>query len=282
MTAMMGYARSTVAVPPPLLRMGGVLSVANLIEVDDGDHALLGAEYLSDACAEGHVWDDFCSTAAVAAQCAVPTTDPALLKTFEEGPDQVVGDPFAVYAGVACGLQTIEAAGARAKARLEYAAPAQIDAGVWLWMVANAPVTPIGPAPVAEALGWLEELHAAMYGGPTTFLVPRRFIGCLANAGVVQANLDGSLMTISGSRVAAVTRPLVANAGDPEVIDDMVIATGQITILRGPVKTDSVGPMFRKDGSCEPARALAERVVVPMSECAPLVASVTCCCGVTP
>ena len=56
MTAMMGYARSTVNVPPPPVRPGGVLSAANVIDVADGDHALLGAEYLTDACAEAKLW----------------------------------------------------------------------------------------------------------------------------------------------------------------------------------------------------------------------------------
>jgi hypothetical protein len=281
MPTMMGYARNTVNVPAPPIRSGGVLSVANVIDVGEGDHALLGAEYLTDACAEAKLWFDFCSTAGIAGQCTDPALDPALLKEFAEGQDQVVGDPFAVYAGVSCGDQRIEAARARAKARLTYAEPAQIDAYVWLWMVQNAAVTPVGPASAVEAIGWLEELHAALYGGPTTFLVPRRFIGCLAQAGVVTANLDGSLTTISGSLVAPVTRPLVS-AVDPETVKDQIFGTGQITIIRGPVRTDSVGPMVRADGSCEPSRALAERIVVPMTECAPVVAEVTCCCGVTP
>jgi hypothetical protein len=91
---------------------------------------------------------------------------------------------------------------------------------------------------------------------------------------MLRANLDGSLTTCQGSLVANVTIPL----DDPVVTaTETIYVTGQITLLRSPVNTISVPQQPRDDGTYAPARALAERIYVPLFEC--LVAKVEASCS---
>jgi hypothetical protein len=284
MTAMMGYAFSTIPAPTVPKREGGIVSVANVLDVAEGDHALLGAEYITDACAESRIWTNYCVAVTSQAQCDDPgDLDPELAKNFDADFDQVTGFPFAVYAGVACGNQRLDAAEARARHRLEMTEAAQIDGYVWKLFLANGAVAPVpgvtGTVDVCEAVGAIEEAHATFYGGITTLLVPRRYINCLAKCGYLSRELDGSLRTLGGSLVAPVTRPVYDDQIDPTNQTGRVIGVGQITVIRSPIKTNTVGPMIRQDGSCEPSRALAERMVVVLFECDALMVEVTCCCG---
>jgi len=53
-------AKTYLGVEPVAPYQGGVLSVANVIDATGEDHSLLGAEYLTDACADGGIWEEIC------------------------------------------------------------------------------------------------------------------------------------------------------------------------------------------------------------------------------
>lgn len=56
-----------VQVTPVLPAVGGVLSVATVVPTSG--HALMGAEYLTDACAEGGEFDQMCQVDPTIGQC---------------------------------------------------------------------------------------------------------------------------------------------------------------------------------------------------------------------
>jgi IPT/TIG domain len=68
-------ANQYIEVPPVVPRVGGVLSVANLVPASG--HALIGAEFQSDACAVGGIIEDFCEMDATIGQCVnTPVVNP--------------------------------------------------------------------------------------------------------------------------------------------------------------------------------------------------------------
>lgn len=255
-------ARQYINIPAPPVAPGGIMRTARVIPTDG--HALLGAEYETDACAEARLWDEFCTLPGV--DCGASSTGS---KTFDGAPELVVGDPFAVYAGVECELTRLEEAQRRAERRLAYAEGAQIDARVveildGLATDASAAV----PAQPGHVVSFLEAFAARLYGGPLTVVISRSLIGCLCDC--LHIELDGSLTTKLGSRVA----PVIPE--DPATDPSMIYVTGQITLLQGPLKSYVAPPMQCADGTWIPTRALAERIYVPLIECVVAKADATC------
>jgi hypothetical protein len=258
--AMITGARNWIDVPAVLPATGGILDAARVIDTSD-PHDLLGAEYLSDACAEGYVWDEFC------------TITPAAPKTFDDAYDLVTGDPFVVYTGVACDIQRLDEAAERARRRLAYTERHQVDEQVRLLLEATGSDLGTGPFGVPQGIGIGEAFATTVYGGVPTFVIPRVAVACACSGvGGIRTNLDGSLMTCQGSRVANIAGP------PPFDADTMTMyVTGQITLIRGPVNTYSVPPMTDDVGVLHPPRALAERLYVPLVEC--LVAKIEVSCS---
>src|SRR6478752_2813324 len=177
--------------PEPL--GGGVLSVARV--VDTTGTALMGVEGETDACATAEEWAEWC------------TMTPTGRKIFEAGPEYVVGDPFALYAGVECDLQRLDESKARAEARLAYGESRGVDFHVDASLAADADVIDLGgPFPLAEGVGIAEAFAAAVYGGKPTLLIPRQVIPC-GGSTIFESSLNGTLTTISGSRVAPLSIP---------------------------------------------------------------------------
>jgi len=240
-----------------------VLSVANVVDVADGDHRLLGVEALTDACSSAEIWSQWC------------TIDPAILKVFEDTQEHVVGDPFVLYAGVSCDLQRLDEGARRATARLGHGEPRGIDQYVDAFLSDSVDVIDLGgPFPIPQAIGAAEAFAATWYGGQPTLMIPRLFIQCGCSNGALHANLDGTLSTCAGSKVA----PLTTAVPVPVTITTgTMYVTGSVTLFRGPEKNISVPQQVFDDGTFAPMRALAERVYVPVFDC--LVAKVEVSCS---
>lgn len=248
-----------VDVPAPDVARGGILRTARVVDVTD-PHDLLGAQYLTDACAGGQVWEEFC------------TMNPTAAKVFDEGPDVVQGEPFVVYAGVQCTLQDLDEAKTRARRRLDYSERHQIDLLVQAWLDGEAIDLGAGPYPVHQGVGMLEGYAAALYGGVPTLVLSTGAVACMCGAGCsVITDLTGRLTTCQGTPIANVSL-------DPNDVGATSTAyvTGQITLLRGPVESISVPQQPKGDGTYEPPRALAERIYVPLIECLAAKVEVTC------
>jgi hypothetical protein len=260
MTEMITGARTFVELPTPTPLGGGVLSVANVI--DTSGYELMGVEALTDACSSAEVWEEWC------------TTTPLGRKIFEDTLDHVVGDPFAVYAGIACDLQRTDEAADRATARLGYAESRGVDFHVEADLASAAGVVDLGgPFSVAQGIGVAEAFAATVYGGVPTLLIPRLLVQCACENGALTRNLDGSLETCAGSKVAPLTTPLTVPV---TVTSATLYVSGSVTVYRGPVETISVPQQVFDDGTFEPARALAERIYVPVFDCLVAKVDVTC------
>lgn len=258
MPEMIAGAREFIAAPPVTPLGGGVLSVSRVIDTDG--HELMGAMFQSDACATVEEWTEWCENSPVAA------------KLFEDASSIVDGDPFAVYAGVECDFQRVDEAATRARNRLTYGEGRAVDRAV-VARLEDAAVDLGGPFPITQAIGMAEAYMATVYGGVPTLLIPRLFLPCACGSGTLRRNPDDSVSTCSGTTVAAVTTEIA----DPMDDNATVYVTGQITLLRGSVNAISVPPQTHADGTYDPARALAERVYVPLFEC--VVAKVEASCS---
>lgn len=260
MPEMITGARSYIDAPPVIPLGGGVLAASRVVETSG--HELMGAQFISDACAElGPEWTEWCDN------------NPTGRKLFDGSYNLVEGDPFLVYAGTDCVSETVAESKARATARLELLEGRDVDAKVRALMDVDA-VDLGGPFPINQAIGVAEAYMATVYGGQPTILVPRLFVPCACGDGALRNNLDGTLTTCGGSLVANVTTPIVA----PFVADsETIYVTGQITLLRGPITAISVPSQALTLGAFAPARALAERIYVPLFEC--VVAKVEASCA---
>ena len=253
-------ARTLIELPGPTPLGGGVLSVARVI--DTSGHELMGVEAQTDACGSAEEWAEWC------------TTTPVGRKIFEDSLDYVVGDPFAIYAGVSCDLQRLDDAAQRAERRLNYGESRGIDQHVDADLATNLTVVDLGgPFPLPQGIGAAEAFAATFYGGVPTLLIPRLLLPCGCLSGLLSRDADGTLTTCAGSRVA----PLTTAINVPVVADTMpMYVTGQITLFRSPTTTISVPQQPFDNGTFAPARALAERVYVPVFDCLVAKVEVTC------
>lgn len=258
MPAMITGARAFIDAPPVTPLGGGVMSVANVVNTDG--HELMGAQFESNACADVEEWEEWCTVA------------PTGRKLFDDARAYVEGDPFALYAGVACDLQQVDDAMQRAVDRLDLAESRGVDRKVRELLEVEA-VDLGGPFPVNQAIGVAEAYAATVYGGVPMLLIPRLFVPCTCGNGAVRVD-NGRLMSCQGSQVANVTTPIT----EPVTAEtETIYVTGQITLLRSSATSISVPQQTRLDGTFAPARALAERIYVPLFEC--LVAKVEASCS---
>jgi hypothetical protein len=264
MAEMITGARKRIELPAPLPIPSGLVSVARVIDLPDGSHELMGVEALTDACATAEEWTEWC------------TTDPVGVKLFDDEMDYVVGDPFAVYAGVSCDLQRLDEGERRARARLGWAETRAVELHIDADLSTDGDVVDLGgPYPLEQGIGAAEAFAATVYGGAPTLLVPRQIAPCVCGeGGGVRPGLDGTLTTCAGSRVALLTTPVDVPVTFTGPFN--LYVTGQITLLRGPVRAISVPQQPSDDGTFAPMRALAERVYVPIFDCLVAKVEVTC------
>ena len=242
----------------------GILKVAEVIPADS--HTLMGVETVTDACAEGKEWASICYNVD-GVFCGPGTTAPSLVKTFETI-DQLEGSPFAVYAGVDCrrlGAPWDEET--RARKRLDYAEGRLVDDHMQTLFNATAlDLTPVPGTPlsIVEAVGTLENYASQVYGGVPYIHGIQSTITC-GHAATVFDMVDGEIRTLNGSIVSNLSTPA------PVPTTKYLYVTGFIRLFQGPVMSFDVPEVFRNDAVgdpiCDPARALAERIYVPLIEC---------------
>jgi hypothetical protein len=207
-----------------------------------------GAEYVTDACADAEIIEEFCGT------------DLALEPTDE--PNLVEGMPFAISASVSCDIDTLERHRARAARILMYDERRLVDAQFEAAALATTTSIGANQTSIVKAVGAAEHFLAGSYGGLGVILAPVHAVTAMCAANIVCRNeLDGRLYTCQGTPVAGLAVGAAVNAG---VIP--IYATGRITLLRGPVNMYDAPSSF--DGTeWLPPRAIAQRIYVPLVEC---------------
>lgn len=258
-------ARTYVEVPAPERKTGGVLDTVRVIDVTG--HSLLGAEYLTDACNSLNEWLSNCGTAFPPGcdPLGTPVTD---TKDFDNL-DLVQGDPFALYNGVRCegpgqAVNTLEA---RAKASLELKESHGVEkylTGLLNGLAGGGSEPVYAASDVVDAVAHLEQYLDDEYGGKGFIEMSRGNAIRASAAHILVAGLDGRMQTATGT-------PVILGIGD----ETTLFASGQITLLRGPIGVYSVPEMNLADGTCAPARTLAERSYVPLVECGVAKATIT-------
>ncbi len=248
-------ARAYVEVPAPQPRLGGLFPVARVLSVSG--HELLGAEYQTDACTPAEHWSaGNCGYGFPATPCN-PGGTPTL-KSFH-GLTDVQGDPFTIYDGIDCNLLGhSEGFGSRVTAALTLKEAKAVETHVLtlLQAASGAPVTSgDGVAQIAAAEEWL----ASEYEGQGVIHMSRGLAAVACAAQVIAPGLDGTLATCQGTPIA--------NGAGYSALGDSIIASGQVTLLQGPVETRDVPQMDNGDGTCSPPRSLAERSYVALIEC---------------
>lgn len=264
-------ARAYVDVPAPAPKVGNILDVVRVL--NSSGHDLLGAEYETFSCYGVEEWLSNCGNYPTPTGCIGRDEAGGLAgapvvaeKKVFHGPVMVEGDPFTLYSGVECStLSSLNAQdGANAQSSLELKEGRGVEEHLTALFAAWTGLDTVTGGRVAESVaaleGWLEENYAGQ-----GFIGMSRQVAVLAAAAqIVVSNLNGSLSTVLGT-------PILLGVGDA----DTVYASGQITLIRGPIIQNAVPSVTYPDGTCAPARALAERTYVPLVECGVAKADIT-------
>jgi hypothetical protein len=260
---MITEARNRIQLPATPIARRGVLAVADVIEAADA-HDLLGVQYETDACLGAFgSWTEFCTAYGTNCPSYVP---PALVKTFLQGPETIVGDPFAIYAGLTCDIMRMGDVEARVRSVLAYNEHRLVDEDFQAFALADPDdVGTIASLPLA--IGALEHHLALEYGGEGIIFAGAGAVESMCAQNLVCRDLDGTLRTCLGTKVSVLYSPTTF-AATPALI----YITGRVTLIRGPVEYYTARPQELCDGEWAPPRALAERIYVPLVEC--VVASV--------
>lgn len=194
---------------------------------------------------------------------------PTELKTFES-PSLIEGAPFAVYGGTDCnviGMSDSEAL-ASAERRLGYVQSRWVDYHLAAQIATHPDTVGLVAAPLPGLFEQAEDLLANGYGGYGTILIPKGMLVRAHAQDLVERAADGTLVTVNGTRVAGIAWLSTITALN-------FFAVGQITMLQGEVIPRIVPEMVLPDGTCQPRRALAERIYVPLIECFAAAGTVT-------
>jgi hypothetical protein len=247
-------ARAYVDLPAPQPRLGGLFSVATVIDVDD-PHILMGAQGQTTACDAAALWDHVCPVL-FPGSCGKP--DPAgYKKKVAHGIDVVTGDPITVYDSIDCRDKADYSAEVRAGLALKEQKAVETHVRALL----DAAPSKGTPATIAEAVAEAEEWLATNYEGLGVIHMGPHEAVLAAAAQVIAPALDGSLATVLGT-------PVAAGAGYAATGSDVVYASGQMVLYRGAVFVQNVpGVQGPTAADCSPPRSLAERTYVPLIEC---------------
>lgn len=260
-------AKSYVEVPNPVVNQNGYLFNVNVIPA--GLHDLLGAEYVTNACAEGNIWTELCYN--VDQQLCDPTGTPVApvdgYKQFGK-PELVEGEPFAVYDGTDCALIPLEQAQKGAEDRLSFSEARQVDLYLSGWLAGNVDQD-LGALDITSCIMVMEDVASVLYGSYGVISMHRSMAVCARKMDLIFDAPDGGLQTILGTKVIAVANDIPGGEQD-------VFLTGRITLIQGSVESHVVPEVVRPDGTCDPQRALAERLYVPLVECMVVHATATC------
>jgi hypothetical protein len=267
-------ARARIDVPAPPIANRGFLSSVRVIPTTG--HALMGVEYISDACIPpANLYSQPWCPPTIVSQCVDPAATTGD-KDFGDYHNVIEGDPLVVYQGSNCQTDTIQDRLEHAERALAYGEGRLVDSLMWFWLDDKVGVDDTVVRSVQCSIGKMEADLAEQYGGVGTIVLPIAAAVAATAAGLAFRDLDGSMRSPVGTTIVAAAVP----HEDPM----HGFITGQITLLQGPVKSYSVPPMIRADGTCSDARALAERVYVPLVECLVSKYAMECCScvGATP
>jgi len=250
----------------PVVNQNGYLG--NVPVIPAGPHDLMGSEYLTHACATGETWTDLCYNANLTPCDESPVTPPAGgFKTFAQ-PELVEGSPFAVYDGVECDGLTIGADDlAGAETRLAYSEGRQVDYNVRA-VLETLVTANLGTLPIATTIALFEEYTSALYGSYGVISLPRGLVVHARSQDLIFDAPGGGLQTVTGTTVVPTAQEV---PGDPTI----AYLSGRITLIQGTVQSRVAPAVTRPDGSCDPQRALAERMYVPLIECTVVKATAT-------
>jgi len=222
-------ARNLITIADPPMARGGFLEGALVIDVENGDHSLLGIEYDSMACSarSDKLLDDFCNTDIGEPDCDNGVWVGGGTKYFEPVEFQVEGDPFAIFTGVSCMNQTMEMTRKQARRSFDYAERRSVDKAVMALLQATPPNVISGPAiDAAQALGMVEAAVMNVYGGVPLIAIAPHMVAPFCRMQIISPNLDGTFSTCLGSTVVAAFNPLGENT---------IYGMGRMVIVRGPV-----------------------------------------------
>ncbi len=212
----MVYAPVRIDAPRVLPPRGGLLPVANVMDVDDDRLVGFGAEYLSFLCT---------GIPGIATQvpCEVGGTPKVPF-----GPTTVQAERFALYSAVECDLfgSDYDEIATTVLQRWE-----DKYVGQWLQLAQLIPAlgTNIGAAAdIVEAVALAEQWAGENYGGLPILHMSRAEATRAIAADVVTSALDGTLTTVQGT-------PVANSAGYTD--DDVIWVTGAVHIWRAPIHT---------------------------------------------
>ena len=242
-------ARRYVEVPAPAPKVGGLFPVARVIDSTD-PHDLLGAEYQTDACTAAEHWSaGNCGYGYPETACNPNPNPVATLKDFH-GLSLVTGDPFTVYDGIDCNLVGAPddhyLSRVEASLRLKEQVAVEKHIGALLAATTSTASTDGIVDAIAMAEQWLDQNYAGL-----GVIHMSRYLAVAACAvQIIAPGIDGTLSTCQGTPIA--------NGAGYAALTSTIIASGQVTLLRGPVEA-RVAPGMVNGTACEPPRALAER-----------------------
>lgn len=247
MSMTIAAARQWVELPPTTPRDVPAVRLARVI--NSTGHELLGVEGETLACATAGYVDDFCGPVA---------------KEFDPAPEFVTGDPFAVYTGVSCDIQSISEGERKANEAMAYTEARAVEMRLAAWLAANA--TPVvGATSLVAAVGLLEDESFKRYGGEIWLWLPRTQLGFAAQAGLLCCRSDDRLVTPWGTTVIPYSSGTLG--GTQAVVTNTVFVTGRLTLFRGALQVVAV-PQQPMDGApYKSPLALAERIYVPLFDC---------------
>jgi hypothetical protein len=248
-------ARAYVDLPAPEHKVGGLFSVATVIDVTD-PHILMGAQALTTACEPASIWEHVCPIL-FPATCAGASNPSGYAKKVAHGLEVVTGDPFTVYDSIDCK----DKADYTDEVRAGLALKEQKAVEKHMLALLNAATSGGTPGNITEAVAQAEEWLGDNYEGLGVIHMGLKEAVHAAAAEVIAPALDGSLATVLGT-------PVVAGSGYKTAGSGVIFASGQIVLYRGPVMAQQVpGVQGPTKADCHPARALAERTYVPLIEC---------------
>jgi hypothetical protein len=233
-----------VEAPPRQYRPNTLMDVANVMDVPS-NYFMAGVEYEAMPCG---------FPAKLPVDACIVTVGPAAgNKNFRTKEDLVKGEVFGVYAGAECFLNG-------GSEELEKIARSLVEGGdysvvesVVKDMLAKAATLPAQASiDVVDAIGGLEEGFYSMYTVLPVIYMSVREAYRAASRNILFRNLDGTLSTILGSKVAVMST----------LPDGILYASGAINIWRGPIQMSEAADITHNK-----MRVIAERLHSVVIEC---------------
>lgn len=229
----------------------GLLAAANVLPTPPyGD--MFGVDWEPPPCGAARYWVNPCSDETVPAS-----------KTFEDRPARIMTEPFVIYWGEECGsVGGFTDTDARVRAGLSQGESRAVEARLWSGeLLTDSEDLGTGRG-IIDALGHLEEELAGRTSSLGIIHAPVRIAPHAANANLIV--YDGPVMRTPLGHAWAFGGGYDPLLGSPPTDGAVMVATGPMTLWRGPVITQ--GPVL--DRSKNRYVAVAERIYSAGWDCA--------------